>query len=91
MILIVRIYLYFKKRRFHYFVQLSISIFCLGPPHWSSGQSSWLQIHRSEFNSLCYQIFCEVVGLERSPFSLMSTIEELLGGKSSGFGVENRQ
>jgi hypothetical protein len=30
------------------------------------------------------------VGLERGPFSLVSTIEELLGRKSSGFGLENR-
>jgi hypothetical protein len=27
---------------------------------------------------------------ERGPFSLVSTIEELLGRKSSGFGLENR-
>jgi hypothetical protein len=30
------------------------------------------------------------VGLERSPLSLVSTIEELLERKSSGFGLENR-
>jgi hypothetical protein len=28
------------------------------------------------------------VGLERGPLSLMSTTEELLGRKSSGFGLE---
>jgi hypothetical protein len=27
------------------------------PPLWSSGQSSWLQIQRLEFDSRCYQIF----------------------------------
>jgi hypothetical protein len=31
------------------------------------------------------------VGLERAPLSLMSTIEELLGRKSSGSGLENRE
>jgi hypothetical protein len=31
-----------------------------------------------------------VVGLERGPLSLVSTTEELLGRKSSGFGLENR-
>jgi hypothetical protein len=31
-----------------------------------------------------YQIFLEVVGLERCPLSLVSTTEELLGRKSSG-------
>jgi hypothetical protein len=30
------------------------------------------------------------VGLERDPLSLVSTIEELLGRNSSGFGLENR-
>jgi hypothetical protein len=30
------------------------------------------------------------VGLERGPLSLDSTIEELLGRKSSGSGLENR-
>jgi hypothetical protein len=47
------------------------------PPLWSSGQSSWLQIQRSGFDSQCYQIFWEVVGLEWDPLSLVSTIEEL--------------
>jgi hypothetical protein len=61
------------------------------PPLWSSGQSSWLQIQRSGFDSWCYQIFWEVVGLERGPLSLVSTIEELLGRKSSGSGLENRE
>jgi hypothetical protein len=58
---------------------------------WSSGQSSWLQIHRSGFDSRSYQITWEVVGLERSPLSLVSTNEELLGRKSSGSGLEIRE
>jgi hypothetical protein len=37
-----------------------------------------------------YQIFREVVGVERGPLSLVSTIEELLRRKSSGYGRENR-
>jgi hypothetical protein len=57
---------------------------------WSSGQSSWLQIQRHGFDSRRYQIFRERVGLERGPLSLMSTIKELLGRKSSGSGLENR-
>jgi hypothetical protein len=56
-----------------------------------SGQSSWLQIQRSGFDSRHYQIFWEVVGLERGPLSLVSTTEELLGRKSSGSGLENRK
>jgi hypothetical protein len=60
---------------------------------WSvvSGQSSWVQIQRSGFDSRRYQILWEVVGLERGPLNLMSTIEELLGRKSSGSGLESRE
>jgi hypothetical protein len=46
------------------------------PPLWSSGH--WLQIQRSGFDSWRYQIFWKVVGLERGPLSLVSTIEEIL-------------
>jgi hypothetical protein len=42
------------------------------------------------FDSRLYQIFWEVVGPEWDPLSLVSTIEELLGRKSSGSGLENR-
>jgi hypothetical protein len=56
-------------------------------PVWSSGESSWLQIQRSEFDSRRYQIFGEVVSLKRGPFSLLSTIEELLERKCSGSGL----
>jgi hypothetical protein len=55
---------------------LYIYIFTL-PPLWSSGHSSWLQIQ-----------MWEVVGLERGPLSLVSTIVELLQRKSSGSGLE---
>jgi hypothetical protein len=37
-----------------------------------------------------YQILWQVVGLDRGPLSLVSTTEELLGKKSSGSGLENR-
>jgi hypothetical protein len=57
---------------------------------WSSGQSSWLQIQKSRFNSRRYQIFW-VVGLERASLSLVSTIEELLERKSSGSSLESRE
>jgi hypothetical protein len=45
----------------------------------------------SGFDSQCYQIFWEVVGLQRGPLSLMSTIEELLERKSSGSSLESRE
>jgi hypothetical protein len=61
------------------------------PPLWSSGQSSWLQIQRSGFDSWCYQIIWEIVGLERGPLSLVNTTEELLERKSSGSGLEIRE
>jgi hypothetical protein len=41
----------------------------------------------SKFNSRRYQIFWEVVGLERGPLSLVNTIEELFGWNSSGSGL----
>jgi hypothetical protein len=76
--------------------QCTKEVFCYSkgkvvPPLFSSGQSSWLQIHRSGFDSRRYQIFWEVVGLERGPLSLVSTIEELRGRKSSGSGLERRE
>jgi hypothetical protein len=43
------------------------------------------------FESRRYQIFCEVVRLERGPLNLKRTIEELLERKSSGSGLESRQ
>jgi hypothetical protein len=51
---------------------------------WSSGQ-------RSVFNARLYQVFREVVGLERGPSSLVSTAEELLAKNSRGFGLETRE
>jgi hypothetical protein len=36
-----------------------IKISYYGPPQWSSGESSWLQIQRSGFDSRCYQILSE--------------------------------
>jgi hypothetical protein len=54
-------------------------------------KSFWLQIQRSGFDSRRYQIFWKVVGLERGPLSLVSTIEELLEIKSSSSGLDNRE
>jgi hypothetical protein len=71
-----------------YFIFLLLYI---GPPLWFSGQSAWLQIQKSKFDSRHYQIFWEVVGLERDPLGLVSTNEELLGKKSSGSGLEIRE
>jgi hypothetical protein len=62
----------------------------IGPPQLSSGQSSWLQILRSRFDSRRCQIFWEVVGLERGPLSLVSAIKELLWRNSNGPGLESR-
>jgi hypothetical protein len=57
---------------------LSYRMTSQGPPMWSSGQSSRLQIQTSGFDSQRYQIFWEVVGLKRGPLSPMSTTEELM-------------
>jgi hypothetical protein len=61
------------------------------PPLWSSGQSSWLQTQMFGFDSRHYQIFWEVVDLERGPLSLVSTIEEQLERISSGSNQESRE
>jgi hypothetical protein len=58
------------------------------PPVWYRGQSYWLQVQRSGFDSRRYQIFWEVMGLERGPLSLVSTTEELLERESSCYGLE---
>jgi hypothetical protein len=42
------------------------------------------------FDSRRYQIFWEVVGIERGPLSLVRITEEPLEWKSSGSGLENR-
>jgi hypothetical protein len=60
-------------------------------PLWPSGQSSWLQIQKSRFDSRRYQIFREVVSLDRGPLSLVSTTEELHERESSGSGLDNRE
>jgi hypothetical protein len=44
-----------------------------------AAESFWLQIQRSGFYFRRYQNWLEVVGLERGPLSLVSTIEDLLG------------
>jgi hypothetical protein len=61
----------------------------IGPPLWSSCRSSWLRIQRSGFDSRRYQIFCEVVDLERGPLSLINTTEELIWRNSSGSCLES--
>jgi hypothetical protein len=45
----------------------------------------------SDVDSRRFQIFWETACLERGPFSLVRTTEELLEGKSSGSGLENRE
>jgi hypothetical protein len=71
-------------------LRILLQLYSPGPPLWSSGHSSWLQIHNSGFDSRSYRIFWEIVCLERGPLSLVSTTEELLGRKSSSSGLETR-
>jgi hypothetical protein len=63
------------------FTSLSMFTNKVEPPLWSTGRSSWLPIQSPGFDSRRYQIFWEVVGLERGPLSLVSTTEELLERK----------
>jgi hypothetical protein len=71
------------RLEFYLYTDLFVhTVYSRGPPLWSSGQSSWLQIRRPGFDSRHYQKKKEkVVGLERGPLRLVSTTEELLGRK----------
>jgi hypothetical protein len=60
-----------------FFLSSSSSV---GPPLWSSGQSSWLQVRRPGFDSRHYQKK-KIVNLERGSLSFVSTTEELLDRK----------
>jgi hypothetical protein len=75
--IVVFFFLYFRFLHFD-FIQKDRSVLRV-PGYRSRGPG---------FDSRRYQIFWEVVGLERGPLSLVSTIEELLGRKSSGSGLE---
>jgi hypothetical protein len=54
------------------------------------GQRSRLKARGPGSIPRSYKIFWEVVGMERGPLSFVSTIEELLGRKISGSGLEIR-
>jgi hypothetical protein len=74
-----------------------ILIFILLLPHHICGLVVRVPGYRSRgpgLDSRRHQIFCEVVGLELGPLSLVrlvSTTEELLGRNISGSGLENRE
>jgi hypothetical protein len=61
---------------------------CQWPTLWSRGQSSRLQIQRSEFDSQRYQILEKSGTRSTEP---LSTTEELLKRKSSGTGLGIRE
>jgi hypothetical protein len=72
-----------------YFLILTILCACMcsiRPTLLSGGQSSWLQIQRSGFDSRHYQTFWDVMRPEWGWLSLISTIEKLLERKSGGSG-----
>jgi hypothetical protein len=76
----------------HYFVQIELLL------RTAQNRLSSLVVRDSGYKSRGpgfvsrpYQIFWEVVGLQRGPFSLMSTTEELLERKNSGSGLEIRE
>jgi hypothetical protein len=87
-----------KRQTLHYHGICTANTFqmlyfvCLIPRLWSSGQSFWIQIQRSDVRIPALPEFIrEVVGLEQGPLSLVSTTEELLGRKSNGSGLEIRE
>jgi hypothetical protein len=76
-----------RRVRLTLIVLLNITVLTRGPHLWCSGQSFWLQIERSGIDSRRYQIFWEVVDLERGP---LSTTKELLESESGSSGLESR-
>jgi hypothetical protein len=84
-------FLLVKQKGYHIVIHFGNYFPFNRPPLWSSSKSSWLQIQMSGFDSRRFKIFWEVVVLERCPLSLVSTIEELLGKKSSGSGLESQE
>jgi hypothetical protein len=80
-----------KETKFHSFAYLITLSVLYWPPLSSSLQGSWLQMQRFGFEARYYQIFLEVVGLERCPLSFLSKIKEVFGGKNSGSGLERRE
>jgi hypothetical protein len=76
----------------------TIKMFLLSPTRNTAPQLNeiimckWMTMKCPEIlDSRRYQIFWEVVGLERGPLSLVITTEELLERKSSGSGLEIRE
>jgi hypothetical protein len=72
---------------------ISFSYFFISLFHSLCGLEAEVPGYRSrgfQFDSRCYQIFWQVLGLERGSLSLMSTSRELLRRNSSGSGLENR-
>jgi hypothetical protein len=72
-------------RRFH------LLLSGIWPPLWPSSQSSWLQIPEVRVRSPALLDFVRSNGQEWGPFSLVSTIEEVLGRNSIGSGLEIRE
>jgi hypothetical protein len=68
---------YCEERTEYIYIYIYICYVEERPPLWSSGQSFWLQMQRSGFDSRRYQIFWEIEGLVRCPLSLVSTTEKL--------------
>jgi hypothetical protein len=80
-----------QRRRSGGWNRLFVSLRSLRPPLWSMVRVPDYRSRGPGFYSQRYQIFWEVVGLERGPLSLVRTVEELLGRDSSGSGLENRE
>jgi hypothetical protein len=75
----------------NYLNGMHLAVCQLRLPLWSSAQSSWPQIQRSCVRFLALRHFLRSSGSERGRLSLVSTIEELLGRKTSVSSIENSQ
>jgi hypothetical protein len=66
----------YREHRFQFLI-FRINIYSIRPPLWSNRVPGY-RSRGHGFDSRLYQIFWEVVSLERGPLSIVSTIEQLL-------------
>jgi hypothetical protein len=71
-------HLHYDTAEYYIVSDVILAGFGKGPPVWSSGQSSWLQIQRSRVRFPALPDIPEILDLERGLLSLVMITEELV-------------